>query len=534
MFLNSKTNEANDKTKNEERQERISDDKHELFRIEIDLMDKIYNKKYLRNTNDSIPATLRVLSIDLPELRSRFSGGECKFSHSDIFFDGVASPKIINVPTAGEKTLSKNGSSSFGRNIATKTLKISQKTLVKSIVRCSSIKSEQKVGNVGVELIEASISNLNRYKLRKKQSFGNYTYDPLKYDEVSKGSITGSTDIVGIKGKDYEIDKVNGVSGDDDVSNEIDIKDRAIFNETNAPWNQTAWMEELRLRITGRVCYDSALEKSSTYERILFGRQYKTTIPAVHRIWDFFTPFSFAKCDPDGIDGRGTNNNSKDQRYVRACNKPHAVIANGAALQLVPSSFRLLQKECKNANVPLFIVHDPRHWGKNTQESFNDALMEVRSIVKNRLIENALKQQGSSAFTRGRMLGQIETEAKYQIKEKVLRTKELLGLDHGRWGTAFVKEDWSQNDSETLEKNLIERKVIQMVDEDTGETINKETKMSQQNKTYSPALIEIAKQCIPYDVQNEGVSVLTDTSDEIEKDEGKRSAESFDEVGTID
>jgi hypothetical protein len=47
---------------------------------------------------------------------------------------------------------------------------------------------------------------------------------------------------------------------------------------------------------------------------------------------DYFIPFSFAKSDPDGVDGRSKAN-------VRACNKPHAVIANGAALQKVRQVF---------------------------------------------------------------------------------------------------------------------------------------------------------------------------------------------------
>jgi hypothetical protein len=198
----------------------------------------------------------------------------------------------------------------------------------------------------------------------------------------------------------------------------------------------------------------------------------------VYKVWDFFMPFSFAKNDPNGIDGRMQGN-------VRACNKPHAVIANGAALQLVPSSLRLLQKLCKEADVPLFVVYDPRQWGGNTQASLQEALIAMRSIVKNRVIENALKQQGSSAFTRGQIIGQIETEMKWQLKDKTSKTKELLGLEGGR-RPKLEKEDLSQIDTDTLENKLIERKVIQADDNDGDLEI----------KNYAPELLEIAKQCI--------------------------------------
>lgn len=243
--------------------------------------------------------------------------------------------------------------------------------------------------------------------------------------------------------------------------------------------NQYAWMEELRLRINGHIGFDASVEKSPRYERLLYGKNYKTTIPAVYKIWDMFLPFSFAKSDPNGIDGRNQTN-------VRACNKPHAVIANGAALQLMPSSLRLLQKLCKKADVPLFVINDPRKWGGNTQASLQEALIAMRSTVKNRIIASALKQQGSSAFTRGRMLGQIETEAKWQLKDKTKRTRELLGIDGGRRRKA-EKEDWSANDAVSLENKLIERKVIQV----DGEALDDTRK-----KVYSPGMVEIARECV--------------------------------------
>jgi hypothetical protein len=128
----------------------------------------------------------------------------------------------------------------------------------------------------------------------------------------------------------------------------------------------------------------------------------------------------------------------------------------------------------------------------------------MRSTVKNRIISNALKQQGSLAFTRGRMLGQAETEAKWQLKEKKRRAKEILGLDtkHRR-----KKEDWSQYDASQLEKKLIDRNVIERTGEESDSLM------------YSQAMIELSEQCIQHSnrkVQdtNTGLAEATDNGDD--------------------
>jgi hypothetical protein len=107
----------------------------------------------------------------------------------------------------------------------------------------------------------------------------------------------------------------------------------------------------------------------------------------------------------------------------------------------------------------------------------------MRSTVKNRIISNALKQQGSLAFTRGRMLGQAETEAKWQLKDKKKRAKEMLGLDARH---RPKKEDWSQYDAAQLEKKLIDRNVIQRTGEDLDSFV------------FSQAMIELSEQYIQH------------------------------------
>ena len=422
----------------------LDGDSEPIFRIESHLMDRIQQKQYLSDAKDAIPSTFRVLAIDVPEMRTKAFTGDCVPSHDKVFLDDVARPKSINV-VQDDKESSKQK------------LEISQKSLVKSIVHCSSPQSQQQVG---VELLEASISNLNRFKVRKKQSFGNYTYDPGKYYDSTANDTNDGTN-----GGDHE----GQIPLDEERSDEIE-----------APWNQYAWMEELHLRINGYIEFDAPVEKTSRFVRLFYGKNYKSTVPAVYKVWDLFMPFSFARSDPNGVDGRYQTN-------VRACNKPHAVIANGAALQLVPSSLRLLQKLCKKADVPLFVVHDPRQWGGNTQESFQEALIAMRSTVKNRIIGNALKQQGSSAFTRGRVLGQIETEAKWQVKDKTKRTRELLGIG-GERRQKLEKEDWGAYNTDTLEHKLIERKVIK-IDSDGRDS-------NERKVVCSPEVMEIARRCI--------------------------------------
>jgi hypothetical protein len=140
----------------------------------------------------------------------------------------------------------------------------------------------------------------------------------------------------------------------------------------------------------------------------------------------------------------------------------------------------LLQKLCKKADIPLFVVHDPRAWGGNTQASLEEALVAMRSTVKNKVINQALERQGSLAFTRGRMLGQAETILHYEIKEKKQRAKEMLGLDSKR---RPKKEDWGQYDAAMLEKKLMARNVIKRDEADSDSV------------TYSQAMIELAKKC---------------------------------------
>lgn len=430
-------------------------------------MDKIQQKKYLASAKEGIPSTLRILAIDLPNLRDDGFTGNCRMSHDKIFPDEVAAVKEVAYTTTIDRDddNDKEGSIKPNKKQPSK-LKIPQKVVVSALIQCSSPESQQQYG---VEMLEASIADLNRYKLRKAQKLGSYSYDPGKYYDDPKAKESSDN---------ADADEMD----DSDFVNQH-VERTTLQNEMEAPWNQAAWKEELTLRINGQVHFDAPMEAASGFQHLLWGRAYKTTVPLVRSFWDRFLP-SFATSDPNGVDG-------KTRESVRACHKPHAVIANGAALQLVPSALRQLQKLCKKADVPLFVVHDPRKWGGNTHRTLDEALKDLRSEVKNRVIANALRQQGSSAFTRGRMLGQAETEVKWQARDKSKRTKEFLGIDGGRRRRSERNQDWSQHDVVALQKKLAERKVIQI--ERTGTNEHGE---AAEKKTYSPGMIDLSRQCM--------------------------------------
>ena len=127
--------------------------------------------------------------------------------------------------------MEESSSSKKGRE---KKLKIVQKALVKSLVQCRSPQSQQKVG---VEILEASVADLNRYKLRKTHQLGNFKYDPGKYYGSSKN--------------DQNPAKLNS-SSDEEIEevDETEIPLNTAFDvESEAPWNQYSWIEEMRLRV---------------------------------------------------------------------------------------------------------------------------------------------------------------------------------------------------------------------------------------------------------------------------------------------
>lgn len=183
-------------------------------KIPVDFMERIMQKPYISDTN-RIPKTLRIMSIDIPEMRDAFDG-DCQLDFSKIYPDEIAPAKKLG-------------------NENTAVRKIMQKSFVKSFVRCKNKKK------IGVELLEASVSNLNPKNMRKTYQVGNL----IKYN-VDEGRDISDPSIK---------KKANKSNNEEEETSQVK-KERegpnVLTNEedVDAPWNQYAWIEELQLRVS--------------------------------------------------------------------------------------------------------------------------------------------------------------------------------------------------------------------------------------------------------------------------------------------
>lgn len=210
---------------------------------------------------------------------------------------------------------------------------------------------------------------------------------------------------------------------------------------------------------------------------------FKTTVPSNRAVWEWFLP-PFLHSDPAGKEGNRRN---------WASHKPHAVIADGAALQSVPGSMQYLQRTCQEANVPLFIVNDPRVWGGNTHQDLNDALRDMRKTIKYDIVQQSMR---GNAFSRARLLGQLETEAKWKAKDYARRTREAL-KDANRRLQEERKNDWSKLSADELQERLVTHKAIEVVKSTDGEFLISK---------YTDGLIELARRCVSSQIEEEATS----------------------------
>ena len=113
--------------------------------------------------------------------------------------------------------------------------------------------------------------------------------------------------------------------------------------------------------------------------------------------------------------------------YFSLIRRSHAVIADGAAMQRVPGSLRFLTKVCRDAKVPLYILNDPRSWGRLTSTSYStleDALVDLRRTVTDNVVSSALELREGTAFERGRFVGRWEKEIEWQARDAGRKTSE--------------------------------------------------------------------------------------------------------------
>mmetsp|Transcript_13766 Transcript_13766/g.22786 ORF Transcript_13766/g.22786 Transcript_13766/m.22786 type:complete len:564 (-) Transcript_13766:19-1710(-) len=456
------------------------------FLIETDLMERIAQKPYLQafTSNDQhprgVPHRLRILAIDVPEMRTAFDG-ECRINLSKVYADDIAPAKLL--PKEENNNNNNNGGdgkeTSKQKKKKAKLTSVAQKTLAKSLIKC------RKRKKIGVELLEASVEDLNPHNMRKTHQFGNLvSYDPGKYATRPVASRRQS--------------KLNNDDDDDNDEESLPIRKKATASggtsirkdshegtvlateddEIDAPWNQYAWIEEMQLRINGKVPFGSTLSAASSLTRILHGNVYRTTVPSNRTFWEWFLPPILHR-DPAGSEG------NTNRRSNWASHKPHAVIADGAAMQRVPGSMRFLQKTCQEANVPLFIVNDPRVWGGNTHQDLNDALQDMRKTIKYNIVQQSMR---GSAFGRGRLLGQLETEAKWQAKDMGRRTRQAV-KDANKRLQQERANDWSTLDEENLHNKLVDHKVIE---------VRKAKKGADEVPTtsYTAGMVKLARQCV--------------------------------------
>lgn len=162
-----------------------------------------------------VPRRIRVLAIDVPEFRDVFDG-ECRVNLARIYPDDIAPSKYVTRKVVRQEPLqedhsgsnndvveidkedakddndAKNNNNNNNNNgnqndlkHKTKTKKnknaekkkqthdnieIIQKSLARSLVRCRNVHSKR----IGVELLEASVYDLNPHNMRRTYQFGSY------------------------------------------------------------------------------------------------------------------------------------------------------------------------------------------------------------------------------------------------------------------------------------------------------------------------------------------------------------------------
>jgi hypothetical protein len=224
-----------------------------------------------------VPRRMRILIFDVPEFREVFDG-ECRVNLSRVYPDDVAPLKYI--PRKREKHDVNDDASNKIEKKELEKIEIVQKSLARSLVRCRNKQSKR----IGVELLEASVYDLNPNNMRRTYQFGNYKYDPGKYGSskhspggdmlqrrmsvtqgwgsrlnIRKRKVVVTKDEISSEKEDKEIEKGfadieesvqdGGIQEEDVVSEEVTVLAEEE-DEVDAPWNQYAWIEEMQIRVS--------------------------------------------------------------------------------------------------------------------------------------------------------------------------------------------------------------------------------------------------------------------------------------------
>lgn len=234
-----------------------------------------------------VPRRIRILAIDVPEFREVFDG-ECRVNLSRVYPDDVAPAKYIP-----RKVLVDSNATHDSKNPKDlEQIEIVQKSLARSLVRCRNAQSKR----IGVELLEASVYDLNPNNMRRTYHIGKYKYDPGKYGStrdgtggdmlqrrmsvspsgsklnlirkrggktvVTKSEVTDESASLETQNNNDEkgVADVDESVQDGDVQEESDGKTEMTVlaeeeDEVDAPWHQSAWIEEMQLRVSTHPFY---------------------------------------------------------------------------------------------------------------------------------------------------------------------------------------------------------------------------------------------------------------------------------------
>jgi len=168
-------------------------------------------------------------------------------------------------------------------------------------------------------------------------------------------------------------------------------------------------------------------------------------------------------------------------------------------MQRVPGSLRYLTKICRDAQIPLYILNDPRSWGSQTHSTLSDALVDMRKTISDNIIQNALDLREGSAFERGRFVGQLEKEMAWQAYDAARKTRDAL-IDARRRLRMDKVEDWGGLTEDQLLKKLVERQVVVTGMKDVG--AESEGK-SRQSVKCSEGFIGLCRHCLETESENQ-------------------------------
>jgi hypothetical protein len=243
------------KTSLQQQNNKSNENERSNFQIETDLMERIAQKPYLQafTSNEQhpkgVPHRLRILAIDVPEMRTAFDG-ECRINLSKIYADDIAPAKALPKYENGGDATTTTSSKQQKKKRTKMAASVAQKSMAKSLIKC------RKQKKIGVELLEASVADLNPHNMRKTHQFGNLvSYDPGKYATRPVAAAATKNHASNEEEKEEE-ENTPTTATTGGTSIRKDSEEGPVLatadDEVDAPWNQYAWIEELQLRVSFR------------------------------------------------------------------------------------------------------------------------------------------------------------------------------------------------------------------------------------------------------------------------------------------